>query len=227
MRKALSNYTIYEVKIPLMVLRALVKNIPLMEEQQKKNPWDKSGQWPEEMELLKSIVAKTELEEMTKWGGPVYTLNKKNVLGIGGFKSYVALWFWNGVFLKDKAKKLVNANEGVTKALRQWRFASKDEILASEPLILEYMREAIENEKAGLAIKPEKKETVISDFFQSALDADAEMKAAFEKLTPGKQREYLEHIDSAKQEKTKESRMEKIIPMIKSGVGFHDKYRKA
>lgn len=197
-----------------------------MEEKAKKNPWDKSGQWPEEMEVLKSIIARTELEEMTKWGGPVYTLNKKNVLGIGGFKAYVALWFWNGVFLKDKAKKLINANEGVTKGLRQWRFASKAEIVANEKLILEYMHEAIANEKAGLAIKPEKKETVISEFFQKALDADAELKLAFETLTPFKQREFLEHVDSAKQEKTKAARMEKITPMIKSGIGLHDKYRK-
>lgn len=198
-----------------------------MEEKPKKNPWDKSGQWPEEMDLLKSIIAKTELQEMTKWGGPVYTLAKKNVIGIGGFKNYVALWFWNGVFLKDKTQQLVNANEGVTKGLRQWRFETKQQIADNEKLILEYILEAIENEKAGLAIKPEKKQTVISDFFQQSLDSDLEMKAAFEKLTPGKQREYLEYIDTAKQDKTKVTRMEKIIPMIKSGIGFHDKYRKA
>ncbi|RZJ64396.1 MAG: hypothetical protein EOO50_15680 [Flavobacterium sp.] len=194
-------------------------------ERPKKNPWDKSGQWPEEMDLLKSIIAKTELEEMTKWGGPVYTLNKKNVLGIGGFKSYVALWFWNGVFLKDEAKKLVNANEGVTKGLRQWRFASKREILDDEKLILEYMNEAIANEKAGLAIKPEKKETIVSEFFQTALDADSDLKSGFENLSPFKQREYLEYVDTAKQEKTKVTRMEKITPMIKEGKGLNDKYR--
>lgn len=192
---------------------------------EKKNPWDKSGQWPEEMNALKAIIAKTDLVEMTKWGGPVYTIDKKNVVGIGGFKSYVAIWFWNGVFLKDSAKKLVNANEGVTKGLRQWRFASKSEIDGDETLILQYINEAIANERAGLAIKPEKKETVISDFFQAALDSDAEFKNGFEKLTPFKQREYLEYIDTAKQEKTKTTRLEKIAPMIKSGIGLNDKYR--
>lgn len=193
---------------------------------EKKNPWDKSGLWPEEMNALKAIIAKTELVEMTKWGGPVYTLNTKNVIGVGGFKNYVAVWFWNGVFLRDEAGKLVNANEGVTKGLRQWRFGSKAEIDRDEALILEYINEAIANEKAGLAIKPEKKETVLSDYFQSALDKNADFKAAFERLTPGKQREYLEHIDTAKQEKTKDTRLEKIIPMVISGVGLHDKYKK-
>ena len=195
-------------------------------EEKKKNPWDKSALWPEEMNLLRDIIAKTELEEMTKWGGPVYTLNKKNVLGVGGFKEYVALWFWNGVFLKDEAKMLVNANEGVTKGLRQWRFKSKEEIAENESLILQYMQEAIANEKAGLAIKPEKKETVISEFFQKALDDDKTFAAAFARFTPGKQREFLEHIDSAKREETKLQRIEKIKPMVFEGIGLNDKYRK-
>lgn len=191
-----------------------------------KNPWDKTGQWSEEMNALKAIIARTELVEMTKWGGPVYTLNSKNVIGVGGFKAYVALWFWNGVFLKDEANKLVNANEGVTKGLRQWRFVSLADIEASEKLILTYIEEAIANEKAGLAIKPEKKETVIPAFFSGFLESDAALAQAFAQLTPFKQREYIEHIDSAKQEKTKLARMEKIIPMIREGKGMHDKYRK-
>lgn len=187
--------------------------------------WDKSSQWPEEINLLKSIIAKTELIETIKWGAPTYVIGKKNVIGIGGFKDFVTIWFWNGVFLKDESRKLVNANEGVTKGLRQWRFKNLEEIKTDEDLILKYLQEAIANEKAGLSIKPEKKQTVISPFFQSILDADATLKPAFEKLTPGKQREYLEHIDSAKQDKTKISRLEKIRPMILQGIGLNDKYK--
>ena len=41
--------------------------------------WDKQNQWSEEIELLKSIVNKTNLVETTKWGGIVYTYNDKNV----------------------------------------------------------------------------------------------------------------------------------------------------
>ena len=120
-----------------------------------KNPWIKNDQWTEEIGVLRAIILKTELVETNKWGGEVYTINNKNVLGLGGFKNYFTIWFWNGVFLKDEAKVLVNANEGVTKGLRQWRFTSAREI--DEKLILLYINEAIANEKAGLAIKPVKK----------------------------------------------------------------------
>ena len=108
---------------------------------------DKTNQWEEELELLKTIIAKTPLVETTKWGGTIYTYNNKNIIGIGGFKSYFGVWFMNGVFLKDEAKVLVNAQEGVTKALRQWRFNAKAEV--DEKLLLHYIKEAMKNEELG------------------------------------------------------------------------------
>lgn len=129
-----------------------------------KYSWNSNDKWEEELELLKSIIAKTELIETTKWGGIVYTINNKNVIGIGGFKNFFIVWFFNGVFLKDDLKVLVNANEGVTKALRQWRYISKEEI--NEKNLLYYINEAIENEKLGKSIKPTKKEKISSLFLK-------------------------------------------------------------
>lgn len=189
-----------------------------------KNPWNKNAQWLEELGLLRGIIQKTELIETNKWGGEVYTINNKNVLGIGGFKNYFVIWFWNGVFLKDEAKVLVNANEGVTKGLRQWRFTSAADV--NEKLVLYYINEAIANEKAGLSIKPEKKEAMRCDFFESELNKDLNLKAAFDKFSTYKQKEFWEFMATAKQEKTKIARLEKIKPMIMDGLGLNDKYRK-
>lgn len=188
-----------------------------------KKTWDKTNQWAEEIELLKSIVCKTPLVETTKWGGIVYTYDDKNVLGLGGFKNYFTIWFFKGVFLKDEANVLVNANEENTKSLRQWRFTSKDDV--NEKMVLQYIYEAIEVEKAGLEIKPEKKETVIPLLLQQELDANTSLQENFLLLTPFKQREYCEYIDTAKREETKLSRLEKIKPMILQGIGLNDKYR--
>ena len=188
-----------------------------------KKVWDKTNQWGEELALLRNIIQKTELVETNKWGGEVYTLNNKNVLGIGGFKNYFTIWFWNGVFLKDEANVLVNANEGVTKGLRQWRFTYAAEL--NEKLILHYIHEAIANEKAGLSIKPEKKEAMKCDFFESELKKDSKLKTAFENFSPYKQKEFWELMGTAKQQKTKVIRFEKIKPMILEGRGLNDKYR--
>lgn len=185
--------------------------------------WKHSNKWEEELLLLKSIIDKTELIETTKWGGPVFVYEKKNVIGLGGFKGYFAIWFFNGVFLKDDKKKLINAQEDKTKSLRQWRFTSKEEV--NEKEVLGYILEAIENEKQGKIIKPAKKEAIISELLEKEMNQNPTLAEAFQKFSPYKQYEFLEYIETAKQEKTKLSRIEKIIPMILGNVGLNDKYR--
>lgn len=105
---------------------------------------DKINHWKPELELLKTIIAKTALVETTKWGGPAFVLKGKNIIGIAGFKHFFTIWFFKGHLLKDKKKVLINAQEGITKSMRQWRFKSKEEI--DEETILSYIREAIDLE---------------------------------------------------------------------------------
>lgn len=190
---------------------------------EKENKWDKTNQWENEIEQLHTIIRKTSLVETTKWGGSVYTHKNKNVVGIGGFKSYFGIWFYNGVFLKDEKKLLINANEENTKSLRQMRFNSVSEI--DEKLILYYINEAIEIEEKGLVIPKEKKETIIPELLQNELDKNHKLLTKFNEFSPYKQREFIEHITSAKQEKTQLARLEKIISMILEGKGLNDKYR--
>ncbi len=173
---------------------------------------------------LREIALKTEAEEDFKWSIPVYTLNNKNVFGICKFKSHFGVWFFNGVFLKDPKKVLENAQEGKTKGMRHWKFQSLDEV--DEKVVLAYMQEALDNQKKGLEIKAEKnKKVAIPEPLQSAFKKDSQLMTAFEKFTPYKQKEFSEYIAEAKQEKTKLRRLEKILPIIKQGIGLNDAYR--
>lgn len=185
---------------------------------------EENSHFGEALSLLRDLINTTELEETLKWNAPVYTLNGKNVVGLGAFKNHFGIWFFNGVFLKDKNNLLEQAQEK-TKGLRQMRFESIDDI--DKHAVLAYVTEAIENQKLGKEIKPEKKgkTIVIPKELQIALETNKNFQAAFKALTPGKQREYCEHIASAKQEKTKMSRLEKIKPMILKGFGLNDKYK--
>lgn len=181
--------------------------------------------WQKELETLRSIVLKTELNEAIKWSAPVYDLNGKNVLGLGAFKKHFCIWFFNGVFLKDDHNLLINAQENKTKGLRQMRFDNIDDI--NKDLVLAYVKEAIENQCAGKETKVVRKgKTVhIPEELQSVLNNDQDLQLAFSALTPGKQREYCEHIATAKREATKLLRLEKVTPMILNGKGLHDKYK--
>src|SRR5262245_15246624 len=185
---------------------------------------EEMGPWVKEVMLLRELALSVGLEETIKWGGPCYTYNGKNVLGLGGFKNYACIWFWQGSFLSDPDKVLVNANEGRTRGLRQWRFASMKEIKPTK--VKAYMKEAVENEKKGKKISPQKKAPlVIPDLYQKAFRKTKGLKTAFEKFTPGRQREFVEYVTEPKLEETKVKRVEKTIPMILAGIGLNDKYR--
>jgi uncharacterized protein YdeI (YjbR/CyaY-like superfamily) len=184
----------------------------------------KHSKWGVQLRQLRDLFHKTELKEEVKWGAPNYTLNGKLIAGMAGFKNHCAIWFHQGVFLKDSNKKLINAQEGTTRGLRQWRFEEGDTVEGD--LVLQYIRESIENGLAGKEIKPQqKKGVVIPTYLKATFSLNSKFENAFNKLTPGKRREYADYISNAKREATIQSRLEKIIPMILEGKGLHDKYK--
>ena len=180
--------------------------------------------WSEGLFLLREIILSTGLTEEIKWGSPAYTCEGKLVLSIGGFKNFFTMWFHQGVFLSDPAHVLVNAGEGRTRGLRQWRFTSLAEIKPA--LVKKYIKEAIANAKAGKEIRPERKAAIETpEELATAFKKDKALKAAFNQLTPGRQREYLEYVGEAKTEATRLRRVEKVVPMILRGVGLNDRYK--
>lgn len=189
---------------------------------------EKQNDWKASLLLLRALLQAEGLEETVKWSFPVYMIKGKNVAGLGAFKNYVGIWFFQGALLKDKHSKLVNAQEGKTQAMRQWRFQTLEEIEQNAELITQYLKEAIANQKAGKEIKATKagkKPLIIPPALQTALDADTSLKGAFEILNLTKKRDFAEYIETAKREATKQSRLEKIIPMITEGIGLNDKYK--
>ncbi|WP_314241173.1 DUF1801 domain-containing protein [Empedobacter tilapiae] len=212
--------------LPKKLLKEIVLYKVNLMKDQKTGEWTKYNEnWAEANEKIQQVVNETELVKEFKWGGDIYTFNKKNVLAFSGFKNHFALWFHNGVFLKDPYKVLVNANEEKTKALRQWRFNFADEIDVEK--VREYVLEAIQLVKDGKEIKPQKSAPKeVNEILKETLNQDNKLFTSFKALTIGKQKEYIEYIDEAKQEKTKISRIEKIKPMIMEGKGLNDKYRK-
>ena len=77
-----------------------------------------------------------------------------------------------------------------------------------------------------IAIAPKStKDVAIPDLLKAAFKEDSSLETWFKKLTPGKQKEYANYIAEAKRDTTKQSRLEKITPMIKNGKGLYDKYK--
>ncbi|SHI47828.1 Uncharacterized conserved protein YdeI, YjbR/CyaY-like superfamily, DUF1801 family [Arenibacter nanhaiticus] len=190
-----------------------------------KSYYEKERPFKDGIALLREIVLKTELEESFKWSCPVYTLDNKNILGIIAFKSYFGIWFFNGVFLSDPVKVLENAREGVTKAMRHWKFYALEEV---NPLaVTAYVQEAIDNQKKGMSLAPQRKNPIkVPPLLTAFLNSNPILRTNFYQLPPYKRREYCEYISEAKQEKTKRARLEKCSPKLLEGLGLNDGYRK-
>lgn len=184
--------------------------------------FDKSTKWQEAYQELRDIALSCDLTEELKWGCPCYTYNKNNIVLIHGFKDYCALLFMKGAIMKDRKQLLVQQTENVQSA-RQIRFTNLNEIVKQKAVIKSYIKNAVEVEQSGVKIEMKKTtEYKIPDEFQIALNEMNDLKTAFNKLTPGRQRGYLLYFSSAKQFTTRNERIEKYIPRILDGKGLDD-----
>ncbi|WP_343303787.1 DUF1801 domain-containing protein [Chitinophaga niabensis] len=182
----------------------------------------KAKKWQKELEQLRSIMLDCHLNEELKWGVPCYTFEKSNIVLIHDFKDYCALLFHKGALMKDPHGILIQQTENVQSA-RQVRFTSLAEIKKLEPILKEYVFEAIEIKEAGLKVEFKKvSEYKVPEEFEKKLAEMPALKKAFYALTPGRQRGYLLHFSSAKQSKTRESRIEKVLRQILDGKGLED-----
>ena len=179
--------------------------------------------WATPLGQIRTLLLATDLQETIKWSGPAYSLDGRVVIGLAGFKNHCAIWFHQGVFLSDPDSKLRNAQES-TRAMRQWRIEANDRL--PQAILKKYIKEAIANERAGKRISPQRKKTgKPPPELAGALAEDKALKSAFENLTPGKQREFMEHIAMAKRPATRLARLQKACELILAGSGLHDQYR--
>ena len=178
--------------------------------------------WQEETVELRKLAIATGLTEELKWGQPCYTLNDKNVFLIHSFKSYCAILFLKGALMKDPQKILIRQTENV-QVSRQLRFESLKEIKAMKKTIAAYLADAIAVEESGVEFAFKKAaEFEIPEEITKAMKKITGLTPAFKKLTPGRQRAYILHFTSAKQEATRISRIEKAAPRILAGKGLND-----
>ena len=177
--------------------------------------------WREESEQLRAIMLDCELGEALKWGKPCYTVEGKNIAIIQPMNAFVALMFFKGALLDDAQSVLQEQGEN-TQSARRLCFTGVREIVEAEAVVKDLVRQAIEVERAGLTV-PKKTELVLVEELQTRLDADPELKAAFEALTPGRQRAYSLFFSGAKRSKTRADRVEKCVRPILAGKGLRDR----
>jgi uncharacterized protein YdeI (YjbR/CyaY-like superfamily) len=181
----------------------------------------RSQKWPEEMAALRSILLAAKLTEDVKWGKPCYSHDDKNIAIMQEMKNFLALMFFKGALLGDPEGVLVDQGPN-SRSARRIEFRTVDDVLRLGATVKAYVAEAVDVERSGREVGPAP-ELVLVDELQARLDAGPALKAAFESLTLGRQREYNLHISSAKQSATREARIDKCAEKILAGKGFRDR----
>ena len=179
--------------------------------------------WRAELEALRPILLQVGLQEEFKWYKPCYTLGGSNVVIFQPFKEMCALLFFKGALLEDPDGALREQGENTRSALRL-EFRSVADITTKKSMIAALAKDAIRVEEAGLS-PPERDpadEDPYPDELVMTLEADPGLRAAWERLTPGRRRGWLLHFNGAKQSKTRFARIERATPRILEGFGMHD-----
>jgi uncharacterized protein YdeI (YjbR/CyaY-like superfamily) len=177
--------------------------------------------WREEAERLREVLLGCGLTEEMKWGQPCYTFEGKNVVLIQRMKEFLALLFFKGGALNDPdgILELPGPNSRVG---RRIRFTGVQGVVDMEASVKALVRQAIEAEKSGLKVEVQT-ELDIPEELRNRFDEDPELKAAFEALTPGRQRAYGLYLSQAKQSRTRSARIEKYRQKILDGKGPNDR----
>jgi uncharacterized protein YdeI (YjbR/CyaY-like superfamily) len=181
----------------------------------------RSTTWPEEMAALRPILLDCGLGESIKWGKPCYSHGDGNIAIMQEMKGFLALMFFKGALLEDPGGVLRSQGPNSRSALRV-ELTSVDEVTAHEGTIRDLVASAIAVEEAGLSVGPAP-ELELCEELTERLAANPELAAAFDALTPGRQREYNLHIADAKQAKTREARIDRCVPQILAGKGMRDR----
>ncbi|HET7541692.1 MAG TPA: DUF1801 domain-containing protein [Polyangiaceae bacterium] len=177
--------------------------------------------WQDEMQKVRSIMLGCGLEEDLKWGKPCFTFEGKNIAILQPFKAHCSLMFFKGGLLKDSHGLLRSQGENSQSSLRL-EFTSAAQI--KKAVLASYVKDAVAVEKKGLKVDfKAKRELELPEELTRIFGKDKKFATAFRALTPGRQRAWVLHFDSAKQSQTRTARIEKAMPAILAGKGPNDR----
>lgn len=179
--------------------------------------------WHQERQRLHSILTDCDLAASVKWGKLCYSLDGANIAIIFGLKDSCAVGFFKGVLLDDPAGVL-EAPGDHSQSMRRIHFTSLAQIEEKAGVIRDYAARAIAIEKQGLQIPAaESKMPERPAELRERFAAEPALEAAFDRLTPGRQRGYLIHFTDTAKAETRRKRIEKYAAHILSGKGMHDR----
>ena len=185
-------------------------------------PECKVNTWNEELYILRDIILENNINEERKWGVPCYTDNGKNILLLSALKDSATISFLKGSLIDDTHAILIAPGKN-SQSAKYMKFTSMQDIKKAKPIIVDYIKQALDIERTEKKVVFKKNNEPIPEELSAAFKQQPELKTAFYALTPGRRRGYLLHFNQAKQSATRESRIQKCMPLILQGKGFQER----
>lgn len=185
-------------------------------------PSCKVHRWSEVLRVLLDIARASGLTEEIKWGNPCYSLGGKNVVMIASFKEYCGLSFFKGVGLADEAGLLESPGPS-SRTMRMLRFRSETDLITRRKHAEHFVAAAVALERSGKEVKREAPSEPVPAELAERLAADAELRRAFDALTPGRRRSHVLYVGGAKESATRVRRVERCAEAILAGHGFNER----
>ena len=180
------------------------------------------------MKHLRALVHKAcpQATETNKWGFPHFEY-KGILCSMAAFKQHCSFGFWKASLMKDDKDLLTKV--GKTEMANFDRITSMDD-LPADKILIAYIKEAArlndEDIKVEKPKKPAKKELPIPPVLAAALKKNKKAATIFENFAPSHRREYIEWINEAKTEDTRNKRVETTVEWVAEGKGRNWKYEK-
>ncbi len=166
-----------------------------------------------------------EVEETMKWSFPHFDYKGEMMCSMAAFKQHCAFGFWKASLFKDPS--LLEQAKGETAMGHLGRIESIDQ-LPSDKKILGWIKEAMKLNAAGVKVEKVKKpvkELIVPPYFSAALKKNKKAAAFFEASSPSCKREYVQWVDEAKTEATRNKRLEQSIEWLSESKQRNWKYQ--
>ena len=174
--------------------------------------------WASGLATIRDLCLDLGLSETLKWSHPCYMHAGRNVVIFGAFFKDFRLNFFQASLLRDPLRLLQKRGKN-SHVADMLSFDHPDQVIQMKDHISELLRDAINVAASGKRVEKrtvilERPEVLVDIFSQDPLHGDA-----FDALTPGRQKSYILHVNSAKNEETKRRRILSSREKILAGKG--------
>ncbi|GLQ96094.1 YdeI/OmpD-associated family protein [Dyella mobilis] len=174
------------------------------------------------LEHIRTVVHATcpDVEEGIKWGCPHFSYQGSLMCSMAAFKQYCSLGFWNGKEIVGDAAKEGAGEFGKILSIKD---------LPSKKDLAGYIRKAMALKEAGKKTArpkaPAKPAPALPADFAALLKKQLAARKHYDAFSPSAQREYIDWINEAKTDATRQKRMTTALEWLAEGKHRNWKYQ--